>query len=77
LSSSAFFGVKGGFGVVLREPQGDKAVMPAERKPGFVSGVDMLSKGETPLPVSLLSQLFDRRCRVCIRGFRGSLGKLA
>lgn len=30
-----------GFGVVLREPHGEKAVMPAERKLGFVSGVDM------------------------------------
>jgi hypothetical protein len=62
--------------VVLREPQGDRAVMPAERKPGFVSGVDMLSKGETPLPVRLLSQLFGRRCGICIWWLRGSL-KLA
>jgi hypothetical protein len=63
--------------VVLREPHGDSAVMPADRKPGFVSGVDMLSRGETaPLPVSALSQLFGRRWDVCIRGLGESLGKL-
>jgi hypothetical protein len=63
--------------VALREPQGDRAVMPAERNPCFVSGVDMLSKGETePLPVNLLSQLLGRRCGIRIWWLRGSL-KLA
>ena len=34
----------GGFGVAVLDPQGDRdrAFIPADKKPGFVSGVDML-----------------------------------
>lgn len=57
-SSSTLLGVGGGLGVVLRDPQGERALIPAERKLGFVSGVDIMSNGErVPLPVSALNQL--------------------
>lgn len=52
----------GGFGVLLREPQGERALMPTDRKPGFVSGVDILSNGGLlPPPIMFLSQLLFRR----------------
>lgn len=56
LSSSACLGVWGGLGVALREPHGDRALMPADRKPGLLSGVDMLPSGEAP-PATRASQL--------------------
>lgn len=55
----------GTLGVALRDPHGESesAFMPADKKLGFVSGVDILSNGGALSPPrTSLSQLLDRLC---------------
>jgi hypothetical protein len=69
-SSLSIFGVSGGFGVVAREPHGERF----ERKPCLLSGAAILStRGVSPRR-SLLSQDFAR-CRGAWVGFRRGGGQ--
>jgi hypothetical protein len=67
-ASSPVFGVGGGFGVVAREPHGDRF----ERKPCLLSGAAILSVGGAlPPGRSLLSQDFARYREVWASFTRG------